>query len=165
MKTLYLVRHAKSSWKFPELADFDRPLNRRGQRDAPEMGRRLRQREACPQLILCSPAVRTQHTARALAKAMEYPSDVRYVDEFYEASPEVLLATVQTVRDAVNDLMLVGHNPGLTELVNRLTAHSIENVATAGVVAVIFSVDRWSEVHFGIGQFGGYDYPKLIPSA
>lgn len=162
MKTLYLVRHAKSSWKFPELADFDRPLNRRGKRNAPEIGKRLRRAGVCPQLILSSPAQRTRKTARALAKAMNYSSDIRYEDVLYDASPEELISTVQSVPDAVTTLLLVGHNPELTELVNQLTSHAIDNVVTAGVVSITFSVDRWSEVIPGAGQFKEYDYPKRL---
>lgn len=163
MKTLYLVRHAKSSWKFPELEDFDRPLNGRGKRDAPMMGQRLRQAGVCPQLILSSPAQRTRKTARALAKAMGYSSDIRHDDALYDASSEQLLAAVQTVDDTVTTLLLVGHNPELTELVNQLTSHSIDNVVTAGVVSITFSVDHWSEVALGAGQFEKYDYPKRLP--
>ena len=163
MKTLYLVRHAKSSWKFPDLADFDRPLNRRGQRDAPMMGQRLHQRGVLPDLIISSPARRTQQTARALAEETGYRSAIRYEDALYHASPEELLAVIHTARGEVSLLMLVGHNPGLTELLTQLTLRSIDNVVTAGVVTVQFTVDRWTEVTFGSGKFGQYDYPKLTP--
>lgn len=163
MKTLFLVRHAKSSWKFPELTDFDRPLNRRGQRDAPKMGDWLRQRSICPAMMVSSPAVRTRQTALALAEATGYASDIWYEEAVYEATPEELLTIIQATRDAVPDLMLVGHNPGLTELSNQLTTHHIENVVTAGIVNVRLPVARWSEVRFGMGEFGDYVTPKSIP--
>lgn len=163
MKTLYLVRHAKSSWKFSELDDFDRPLNRRGKRDAPMMGQRLQQQGVLPDLIISSPAERTRQTACTLAEAMGYSSAIRYKDELYHASPEQLLAAVQSVDDAVTTLMLVGHNPGLTALVNRFTPHLIDNVVTAGIVAIEFSAERWAEVRANSKeQFLWYDFPKSM---
>ncbi|MGB3781304.1 MAG: histidine phosphatase family protein [Tunicatimonas sp.] len=162
MKTLYLVRHAKSSWKFPDLDDFDRPLNRRGKRDAPMMGKRLQQRSILPDLIVSSPAKRAQKIARAIAKAVAYPaSAVAYSPEVYEASVDGLIALLQAVDDQVAVLMLVGHNPELTDLANRLAAHYIDNVVTSGVVAIEFSAARWAEVgRSSKGRFLWYDYPK-----
>ncbi len=166
MKTLYLVRHAKSSWKFPELADFDRPLNRRGKRDAPMMGKRLKQRGVRPDLIISSPAKRARKIAQAVAKAVGYPaSAIAYDPEVYEASADSLLTLLRAVDDRVAVLMLVGHNPELTDLVNTFASHSIDNVVTSGVVTTTFPEDNWSALAPGAGQFRGYDYPKLSPSA
>ena len=162
MKTLYLIRHAKSSWKFPALHDFDRPLNRRGKHDAPMMGQRLRQRYIVPDLILCSPAKRTKRTAQAIGKAVGYPtSAIIYPRAIYEASAEEMIKILQAIDDRINTVMLVAHNPGLTELANRLTAHYIDNVVTTGVVAIQFSVTHWKEIADVPGQFLWYDYPKL----
>ncbi len=163
MKTLYLVRHAKSSWKFPELADFDRPLNPRGKRDAPMMGQRLKQRGVRPDLVISSPAKRARKIARAVAKAVGYPaSAVAYDPKVYEALIDSLVALLRAVDDGVAVLMLVGHNPELTDLANRLTPHPIDNVVTSGVVAIDFLTERWAEVgEPGRGQFRWYDYPKL----
>lgn len=161
MKTLYLVRHAKSSWKFPELADFDRPLNRRGKRDAPEMGKRLQQQGIRPDLITSSPAKRARKIARAIAKAVGYPaSAIAYSPEVYEASVDSLVALLQAADNQVAVLMLVGHNPELTDLANQLTDHYIDNVVTSGVVAIEFTTERWAEVGQHKGQFLWYDYPK-----
>ncbi len=164
MKTLYLVRHAKSSWKFPELADFDRPLNQRGQRDAPQMGDRLRQQEITPDLILCSPAQRTRQTVQAIAQALAYDaSHIRYEPTLYHATHLASLALLPSVSDQVRTLMMVGHNPGLTDLANCLTSHHIDNVVTAGVVAIRFAVPSWSKIQRNQqGEFLWYDYPKRI---
>ena len=165
MKTLYLVRHAKSSWKFPELDDFDRPLNRRGKRDAPMMGKRLQRRGILPDLIMSSPAKRARKIAQAVAKAVGYPaSAVAHAPEIYEASADSLLTLLRAVDDQVAVLMLVGHNPELTDLSNHLTAHPIDNVVTSGVVAIEFATERWAEVgQRSKGKFLWYDYPKATP--
>ena len=167
MKTLYLVRHAKSSWKFPELDDFDRPLNRRGKRDAPEMGRRLQKQGIRPDLIVSSPAKRARKIAQAIAKAVGYSaSAIAFHPEVYEASVDSLVALLRATDDQVAVLMLVGHNPELTDLANHLTPHAIDNVVTSGIVAVEFSAERWAEVgQRGQGQFLWYDYPKSEGSA
>ena len=162
MKTLYLLRHAKSSWKFPELDDFDRPLNKRGQRDAPRMGKRLQKQNILPDLIISSPARRAQQTAQEVAQSIGYTSTAILYDEtVYEASAEALLTTLQTVDNRVAVLLLAGHNPGLTALSNRFTSHYIDNIVTAGVVAMQFATDDWAEVGGSSpGQFLWYDYPK-----
>ncbi len=167
MKTLYLVRHAKSSWKFPELADFDRPLNRRGKRDAPMMGNRLQRRSILPDLIMSSPAKRARKIAQAIAKSVGYPaSALTYAPEVYDASVDSLIALLQATDDRVAVLMLVGHNPELTDLAKYLTTHSIDNVVTSGVVAIKFPTTRWAEVgQSGKGEFLWYDYPKSEGSA
>ena len=162
MKTLYLIRHAKSSWKFPDLDDFDRPLNKRGKHDAPMMGRRLHQQGIQPDLIVSSPAERAQRTARAVANAVDYQQfSIQYDKTLYHATDAAMQAVLSEVSDSVDTLVMVGHNPGLTDFFNRLTAHHIDNIVTTGVVAVTFSVDQWSEVQLdGTGEFLWYDYPK-----
>ena len=162
MKTLYLIRHAKSSWKFPELDDFDRPLNKRGKRDAPMMGQRLYQQGILPDLIISSPAKRAKRTARAVAEAIGYfQSAIQYDEVVYDASAEDMVTSLRSVSDRVATLMLVAHNPGLTELANRLTSHATDNVVTTGIVAIEFPVDAWADIRLsGGGRFLWYDYPK-----
>ena len=161
MKKLYLVRHAKSSWKFPELDDFDRPLNKRGKRDAPMMGRRLQQQGIRPDLILSSPAKRAKKITQAIAEALEVASSVvQYDRAIYDTSTEGLLTLLRSLDNRVTTLMLVGHNPELTDLANRLTTHYIDNVVTSGVVAITFNVEHWSEVRDNEGEFQWYDFPK-----
>jgi len=162
MKRLTLVRHAKSSWANPGTPDRDRPLAERGERDSRKMGRRLVARKARPSLILSSPAVRAHSTAKAIAAALKYPSEfLQLEDEAYLAAPEELVELVQRQRDDFSDLMLVGHNPGLTDLVNQLLADfQLDNLPTGGVVAIDFEVQTWAEILDRPAQLVYYDYPK-----
>ncbi|MCS7087460.1 MAG: histidine phosphatase family protein [Thermoflexales bacterium] len=145
MKTLLLVRHAKSSWDYPDLADIERPLNERGLRNAPEMGRRLALRGVRPDLILSSPAVRALTTARLIAQQLDYPEDNIRVDErIYEAAPETLLTVISELDPALRVVLLVGHNPELTELAQRWT-DKIEHMPTAAVAEFAFSAKTWAE--------------------
>ena len=161
MKTLYLVRHAKSSWKYPQLTDFDRPLNKRGQRDAPEMGRRLKDREVVPDLLLASPANRALTTCHEIARKIGYPQqDIQTNENIYHAGTGTLLRIVQKVPDSYQSLMLFGHNPGFTDFANELAGTEIWNIPTCGIFACTFSVTRWSDIDFGKGRMVFYDYPK-----
>src|SRR5262245_44557478 len=117
MKTLFLIRHAKSSWAEPGLSDRERPLNDRGRRDAPKMGKRLAKRDAVPDLILSSPAVRALETAEIIAEKLDYRrKDIVVVDRLYGVAADDLLALIQKLDDKLQRVMLFGHNPGLTEL-------------------------------------------------
>ena len=144
MKRLTLVRHAKSSWAAPASPDRDRVLTDRGERDARMMGRRLVARKARPSLLVSSPAARAQATARAIAAALAYPAEfLQFEDQLYLASLDELIELVRGQRDDFSDLMLVGHNPGLTDLVNRLLPEqALDNLPTAGVVAIDIDVAR-----------------------
>ena len=144
-KTLFLVRHAKSSWKEVGLADRERPLSGRGKRDAPRMGARLARRDARPELLVTSPAVRAVQTAEAMALALgRGPADVLVDEGIYDAGPEELMEVIRRFDDQVRHAMLVGHNPALTELANRLAACDIENVPTCGVVILSLATDTWT---------------------
>jgi len=144
-KTLVLVRHAKSSWKEVGLADRERPLSGRGKRDAPRMGARLARRDARPELLVTSPAVRAVQTAEAMAVAFgRGPADFLVDEGLYDAGPEELMAVVRRFDDQVRHAMLVGHNPALTELANRLAECAIENVPTCGVVILRLATDTWT---------------------
>ena len=161
MKQLFLVRHAKSSWKYPELSDFERPLNKRGKRDAPNMGQLLKRLGILPDLILSSPAVRAKKTAKILSKEMGYPTDhIDWRQEIYHAGQSQLLSIVRSVDDKHQSLMLVGHNPGFTWFSNQLTGHYLENIPTCGVVSINFSLNSWSDVDYEQGKFLSFDYPK-----
>ena len=163
MKTLYLVRHAKSSWDFPELPDDQRPLNKRGKRNAPEMGIRLKKQEILPDLMLSSPAVRAYDTCKIIAKKIGYPKKKIQKDtDIYHAAPRELLGIIQRTDPSFNSLMLFGHNPGFTELANDLANTAIWNIPTCGVFACVFGVDTWRDIRFGSGQMLFYDYPKRI---
>lgn len=163
-KILYLVRHAKSSWKDASLDDFDRPLNKRGKRDAPEMGRRLAKEDIVPKLIISSPAERAKKTALAIAKAVGYDtSNIQWEENLYHARPVDLLRQVHTASDQSNSLMLIGHNPGLTDFCNDLSPEEIENIVTVGIVCLKFEVDKWKGISLAkTGKLAWYDYPKKV---
>lgn len=163
MKTLYLIRHAKSSWEYPELTDHDRPLNKRGKRDAPKMGKRLQKRAVMPDLIISSTANRALTTCEIIADTIGY-SKARIVADrnVYHAGCDTLLRVVNNVNDHFTSLMLVGHNPGFTDFANQLSGMGIGNLPTCGVFACSFSTESWRHVMFGEGTLLFYDYPKKL---
>ena len=162
MKYLTLLRHAKSSWKDPSLADHDRPLNKRGKGDAPRMGARLMARKERPSLIVTSTAVRARATARLVADALGYPREFLQSDRaLYHADPGQILAVVAQQDDAFEHVLLVGHNPGFTDLANALVPGlRLANIPTAGVVAIALDVALWSDVTNATGRLRYFDYPK-----
>jgi phosphohistidine phosphatase len=161
MKTLTLVRHAKSSWKDTSLADRDRPLNKRGERDAPEMGRRIAAAGIRPSLIVSSPAVRAWTTARIIADAIGYPREFLQRDKsLYLASVNTLLDVIVAQDNGFNSLMLVGHNPGFTDFANYLVPGLTNNIPTAGVVSVQLDTDDWSLYDKPGVELVLYDFPK-----
>lgn len=161
MKRLTLVRHAKSSWKDPELADFDRPLSKRGKQEAPLMGTRLAAMEQQPELLVSSPAKRAKKTARLIAQELQFADErLLFRPEIYEAEPETLLNVVRGLDDCWQHVLLVGHNPGLTELGNLLAACGIENIPTCGVLCIDFDAVSWRNIGPGSGTLVYYDTPK-----
>src|SRR5690606_14647211 len=142
------LRHAKSSWKDRTLRDRDRPLSERGERDAPKMGERLLARKARPSLIITSPATRALTTARIVARALGYPQEFLQIEPaLYLAEPETILEVVRGQDDGFTDILLVGHNPGLTDLANQLLPQlELSSMPTAGVLALAFAVDRWQDI-------------------
>ena len=165
MKRLTLVRHAKSDWSLPGQDDWDRPLNKRGQRDAPEMARRMRSRRLKPDLILSSPAVRALSTAAVMARELKVPAAHLMQDErLYLASPNDLLAVVREHGGALKHVMVFGHNPGITECANRLsTGDHIDNLPTCGVFTAQFAIESWHDLGWHGGQDAEFDYPKNHP--
>lgn len=161
MKTLYIVRHAKSSWDFPELSDYERPLNTRGLRNAPEMGKRLKLQNIKPDLVLTSPAKRALETSRIICSEIGYPENkVQRKEELYHADEDEILEVIQEVSDQHKSLMLFGHNPGLTFFVNEMTSENIYNIPTCGIVAIELEVERWQDLDFDQGKLIFFDYPK-----
>lgn len=162
MKQLTLVRHAKSSWEFPELSDFDRPLNKRGKRDLPEMADRLVARGIAPELILSSGARRALTTAEQIARAQDYPIDnILEVPELYHARVETLINLLQGQSDHYRHLMIVGHNPTLEMAGYFLTHEPIAKFPTSGVMHIALSITSWEEVAESCGTLELLDYPKL----
>ena len=162
MKTIILVRHAKSSWKDLNLDDFDRPLNKRGKNNAPLMGQKLKERKIIPDLILSSPAKRARKTAAAIAKAIGYPKKkIAFDDRMYHASARYLFEIVKNLDDKHETIMLFGHNPELNDLANMLLKNNpILNIVTTGVYCIKFNVDQWQNVREGKGRSVFYDYPR-----
>ncbi len=161
MKRLLLCRHAKSSWKDPSLADRDRPLNRRGKRDAPLMGERLAARGIRPDALVTSPAKRARKTARHLARKLGCPRGrIRIVEEIYGATPTVLLQCIHRFDPVWDQVVMVGHNNEFTLLANMLGGLSIGNVPTTGIVCLDFPVSSWQDVEEGKGSLVFFDYPK-----
>lgn len=155
-RILLLVRHAKSCWKDESLADIDRPLNKRGLRNAPEMGQRLQQRSLVPDAIVSSPAVRALTTARMMAAEMEFRNEILVDKELYAAAPADVLDVVRSIDDSVRIAMIVGHNPTLTELADHFSDEEIENVPTCGIV--MLSLTDWKQPQ--AAKFMDMDYPK-----
>ncbi len=160
-KVLLICRHAKSSWPDSDLADFDRPLNKRGERDAPIMGQRLQQRGFLPDLIMSSPAVRAQRTAEIYAGTLGYPlEDINYHQQLAEANWPQLLALIQHAEDRYRRIFLVGHNPECTSLANVLGGLTLRKIPTAGMVALSFPFNSWAGLREQSGILLFFDFPK-----
>ena len=162
MKTLYLARHAKSSWKHPELSDIERPLNKRGKRDAPYIGNLLKEKGVKPDILISSPAVRARKTAVVIAELIDYPKSKILIDEnIYELSSTELIKIIQSFDDKYNSVMMFGHNPGFTMLNNYLTDSFIDNIPTCGVVGIRFN-SSWKKIIGDSGKAFFFIYPKLF---
>ncbi len=161
MKTLTIVRHAKSSWDNPGLSDRERPLNKRGERDAPKMGKRMHDAGIRPSLIVSSPAVRAWTTARIVAGELGYPLEfLQREKDLYLASLDRILDVIVAQDNGFNNLMIVGHNPGLTDFVNYLQPGLTSNLPTAGVVSVSIERDDWNLFERPKTELLLHDYPK-----
>lgn len=163
MKTLYVIRHAKSSWEHDSLADIDRPLNDRGKKDAPRMGKRLKEKDIHPDLMISSPAARALSTCQRIAEVLGYNTDLIRTDrKLYHAGEQEILQVVRGVSDKHDVVMIFGHNPGLTDFVNMMNEEKevTGNVPTCGVAAFEIPVDSWADVGFETGKLVFYDYPK-----
>lgn len=163
MHLLTLVRHAKSSWDYPELSDFERPLNDRGRRDATRMAALAQQRLGRPDRILTSPALRAISTARLFAEAMGVAAaELSVQPRIYEASVETLLALVQLLDDHDGHVMLFGHNPGLSELAHLLARCSFDELPTSAVLQIGFDCKAWSDADARSGVQRFYACPKQL---
>ena len=147
MKTLLIMRHAKSSWKQAELNDHQRPLNARGLRDAPRMGALLRQEQLVPDRIISSTAQRARQTVGSLIETSGFHGEIDWTDTFYLAPPDAYRAALHQIDDGHQRVMVVGHNPGLEDLILELTGRD-EAMPTAALAQVTLSIDDWQEVEF-----------------
>ncbi|HLE52187.1 MAG TPA: histidine phosphatase family protein [Anaerolineales bacterium] len=145
LKSLLILRHAKSSWDEPGLADIDRPLNKRGKRDAPHIGFLLREEGIVPDLILCSPALRARKTAEAVAENCGFEGEIEIQDSFYPGHPADYLEVVGHLPDQYLCVMVVGHNPGLEELLTTLTDESVA-LPTAALAQISLPIHTWRDL-------------------
>jgi phosphohistidine phosphatase len=161
MKTLLVLRHAKSSWDHSELADHDRPLNKRGMRAAPRMGRHLVEQDLVPDLILSSTAVRARSTAELVADECDSPPAIDYLPSLYGAGPHTYLEAVSEAGCDGERIMVVGHNPGIESLVTVVTGAQ-RRMPTAALAHIELDVDEWEEVPSARGRLVGLWRPKEL---
>ncbi|MBI1222564.1 MAG: histidine phosphatase family protein [Bacteroidetes bacterium] len=163
MKTIYLLRHAKSSWKDADLSDIDRPLNAKGKKDATMMGKYFFKKRVRPELIVSSPAKRAFKTASIVAEELEYGEKNIHIDmRLYGANTDLLFEILQQLENNLQRVMLVGHNPAFTNVIELLTGASIDNLPTCGMARIDFDTKKWNLIKAQKGQLKMLDYPKKI---
>lgn len=164
MKTLILVRHAKSSWDNPNIPDHERPLNKRGERDAPFMGDILKEKNLTVDMIVSSTASRAHTTAMEIAKRLDYPVDNIETDEIiYHAGAKNILKLIQTFNDDWETVIMFGHNPDLNYLASYLSGEPFEKFPTCGITAIDFDIHSWIEIDDKNGRLRFFEYPKKYP--
>jgi len=161
VKTLLLLRHAKSSWKDDSVKDFDRPLNQRGLKAATQVGKLLRKRKPKPDLVLSSPAERARQTAQLMLESSRINVELRYDERIYEAGAARLLEIVSQIEDSADSVMLVGHNPGMEELLKALTGEE-RHLSTAMLTCVELNVEKWNKIKPGTGRLEWLTKPKEL---
>ena len=159
MKKLYIIRHAKSSWKDSFLDDYDRPLNKRGMLNAPFMGAKLKTKKILPDIILSSPALRAKTTAEIIAKKVKYSQQIVFDEDIYDADMGTLHDILTKVDDENSVLFLFGHNPDLNILAENYVDFD-ENIVTCGVVEIEFDCERWQDISHDNAKLISFDYPK-----
>ncbi len=159
---LTLLRHAKTEAQHSGQEDWDRMLEPRGRKDAPEMARRLRERKLKPDLVITSPAVRALTTAQIFMRELHLPASKLQQDErLYLASPKVVKEVIRELGGRAEHLMIVGHNPGLTEFADRVSAErEVDNMPTCAIYTLEFDIEDWSELEWDSGVNAEFDYPK-----
>jgi phosphohistidine phosphatase len=159
MKNLILLRHAKSSWKDPSILDFDRPLSNRGKNDAPIIAEILKSKNIKIDLIISSGSKRTADTAEIFAERISYSSHIRIENKLYEATAMRILEIIKNVDELYSNLLLVAHNPGITQLANFLTNSDIENIPTTGLIGLSYK-SLWKNLDEGMCTKQFFEYPK-----
>lgn len=161
MKTLLLIRHAKSSWDDEGLSDYDRPLNERGKKDAPRMAERLHERDIKIDAFISSPAKRARKTAEQFAKRYKKDDDdIILKTELYMAGDDAFYSVVEKLDDKYDCVAIFSHNPGLTDFANELTDARIDNIPTSGIFAVSIETRKWNKFRDAKKKFLFFDYPK-----
>lgn len=170
MKTLYLLRHAKSAWDRADLPDHERPLNQRGRDACKVLAEYWRRHHVLPAIVLCSSAARTQETLSRIADALDRDINAKVTEDLYMAEPKALLAAIRALDDNFASAMIIGHNPGLGELARQLTgsggAHKVASLAekfpTGGLATLSFDVSAWSKIKPGRGLLKDYVTPRTL---
>lgn len=161
MKTIYLIRHAKSDWSEADLSDFDRGLNKRGKKDLPFMANRLKKYKIKPDLILSSPANRAKLTAQEIANTIGYKKDnIFFEDSLYDSSYTTYAYLLDSLEDKLNSIFIVAHNPTLSDAAERLSGAIIGNMPTCSIICIEFDVESFREIQEGSGKILFFDYPK-----
>lgn len=161
-RTLVLIRHAKSSWANPLQSDYDRTLNDRGNEDAPEMGKRLKNAGIVPDLIIASAATRTRQTATHIANAVGYNVErISWEEKLYHCIPAVFEEVIYEIDDSINTVFIIAHNPGITDFANQLSGDFYTgNMPTCGIVAAHIEADHWNAFTIAKKKVFLFDYPK-----
>jgi len=161
-KILILVRHAKSSWDDPSLSDFERPLNERGKKDAPEMAKRLSSKKIRIDAFVSSPAKRARQTCKYFTKEFD-PKRKNIVQEpkLYEAGEQNFYEVIEGFKNKWDSVAIFSHNPGISSFANSLTEDRIDDMPTCGVLAVKVETDKWKEFRTAKKEFLFFDYPKI----
>lgn len=160
MKELILIRHAKSSWSNPLLEDFERPLNKRGAKNAPFMAKVLKQKEVNPDLIISSPSKRTKDTLDFFIKEFDYKGEIIFEESIYEAPYINILKVIKNIDDKHKTIFLIGHNPGLNDLSNFLLGEFKDNIPTCGTVKIDFDVKSWKDIGKENSKLVFFEFPK-----
>ena len=161
MKKILFIRHAKSDWGNPNLSDMDRPLNKRGKRDAPGMGRRFLKLNMKPDCIYRSPSTRTTQTIDLLTHTAQWQDvDIKEEDWLYHASNQDYLTGIENLNNDQNYICLCAHNPGITDIVNYLSGEYIVNMPTCAIALIDFQTGDWKEVSGSTGNLLHFDFPK-----
>ena len=161
MKTLFLLRHAKSSWNDPNLQDFDRPLNARGRKAAELIATYIKKQKVFPDLVISSPAVRARETIEIIVKAVKLPAELRFDQRIYEASALALIEVISQIEEDKSKVLLVGHNPGMENLLEMLTSEVVQ-MATGTLAKIDLKTARWSKALEGQGKLDWQVKPKEL---
>ncbi len=161
MKRLFIVRHAKSSWDYPHLTDFERPLNKRGIRDLPDMADRFKQLHLDVDCLISSPANRALATAQGFASAIGIPyPQIKLEERFFHASHHTIKEVLSKLDNKLKSVTVFGHNPGLTYLINDLSDFYLDNLPTCAICGIDFEFNTWSDILYNKGKQFYYDFPK-----
>ena len=160
MKELILIRHAKSSWSNPLLEDFERPLNKRGAKNAPFMAKILKQKELNPDLIISSPSKRTKDTLDFFIKEFDYKREIIFEESIYEAPYINILKVIKNIDDKHKTIFLFGHNPGFNDLTDFLLGRFEDNIPTCGVLKINFDTNYWKNISKDNSKLIFFNFPK-----